>query len=188
MTQKMRRLFLGIPISIDVSKNLEQQVRQFPGRSVPPQNWHLTLHFLGSVEEEKLELIHDALQTLPPGAPFTITFDHLGSFPHPKRAHSLWIGCGEGSPEIQRLVQITGEALSSLGFTIDSRLYTPHLTVRRYSIPHDIVKMIEDHPFSKTSMRVEELILYESILNQGPPQYVKLYTYELGASRPSSHS
>lgn len=188
MTPKVRRLFLGIPIPGDVCKNLEQQVRQFPGRSIPLQNWHLTLHFLGSVEEENVESIHDFLHDLPLGDPFSLIFDHLGAFPQPKRAHSLWVGCGEGASEVQRLVQITGEALSSLGFTIDPRSYVPHLTVRRYSIPNDIVKMIEAHPFLKTSMRVDSLVLYESILNHGPPKYVELYTYKLGASRPASCS
>jgi len=177
---KTRRLFLGIQVPLGVSRHLIGQLLEVPGRIVPPQNWHLTLHFLGAVEDEKLPLIHTSLQSILLGDPFLLTFDHLGAFPNSKRAHSLWIGVGEEAEEVQRVVQLTGDALELLGFEIDQRPHVPHLTVRRFSLPLNIAKLIETLSLKKETMKVDHLVLYESILNQGSPRYVKLYAYDLG--------
>src|SRR5579871_530061 len=161
MASTKRRLFLGIPLPEDVKTHLAKQIEKFPGKIIPLQNWHLTLHFLGNVEEERLTHIHNALQSISLGKPFALTFDHLGGFPHPRRARTLWVGAIEGTDKLRQLVQITGETLATLGFAIDPRPYIPHLTVSRFYRPQHLTDLIKDNPLESISMEVNRFILYE---------------------------
>ena len=55
--ERLRRLFLGVPLDDGVRAMLAQHLRQHhvPGRLVPPDNWHLTIRFLGSVDQISME-------------------------------------------------------------------------------------------------------------------------------------
>lgn len=96
-------------------------------RRVPPQNYHLTLAFLGSVENQRVEAICNAVTGIEV-PPLTLMLDRVGHFPRPK---VLWIGVSRPSEAIQGLVARLWTLLKPLGFDGDSRVFRPHVTVAR---------------------------------------------------------
>lgn len=126
-----------------------------------------------------MPLIHETLVNINLGTVFEIILDHIGAFPKPNKAHSLWIGASVGSQQLTELVHKTGEGLLKLHFSSDSHPYVPHITVQKFKPAHNIRKLIEKHPLQSVSMIVDHLVLYESILDNGVPQYIELYVYPL---------
>lgn len=178
-SQETKRLFLGIPIPIECAEKILAQLSPFKGRMIPIKNWHITLHFLGNVDIEKLSQVFQALQefTWPPS--FSLTLDHLSAFPTPFRAHLLWIGAKRGTRRLQKLVKMLGISLQNIGFSIDSKPYIPHLTVQRFPQPRNIEQKISYHPLQKTSLFIDRVILYESVLSNDTPLYNELYSFKL---------
>lgn len=93
---------------------------------------HLTLKFLGNIEESQVAGI---LQVLEPVGrdqrPFSVDVKGFGVFPHVRGPRVLWMGF---TGEIDRLVRLAGSidtALASLGFSVEEKPYTPHLTLAR---------------------------------------------------------
>ncbi len=101
-------------------------------RWTKPENVHLTLKFLGDVQEEVLEDLCTALAEAVAGhASFDVELTGLGAFPSARRARIMWAGVGAGSEELRSLAEEVDAALAPLGFERERRPYTPHLTLGR---------------------------------------------------------
>jgi len=174
-----KRVFLAIPLPEDLINNLKKLLTTLPGKKVPPEHWHFTLQFMGEIENEPLERLNFILSTLNLGVPFSITLGDFGAFPDARSAKVLWIGVREGVFELNALANKITKALSNEGFEVDTRPYTPHLTLSRFFPPRKMSDWIKSNPLTKGSFRVKEIVLYESILSkgQGPAQYVPLTSY-----------
>ena len=61
-----------------------------PGKVVPPQNWHITLRFIGTIDEVALDRLVAGLDELDLGPRFEVVFGALGAFPRSTRATVLW--------------------------------------------------------------------------------------------------
>lgn len=178
-----RRLFLGIPLTDDVRRHLKSQLHDIPGRAVPSPNWHFTLHFLGDVEEENEKLLIEELKkresNMELGKSFEITVTHLGAFPTLRYAKIMWVGIKKGTEEMTDVAAKIGESLKQLHFKVDERPYVPHLTIARFQRPKNLTGWLEHHSLKSVNMKVEEIILYESILGEGGSQYNKRETFFL---------
>jgi 2'-5' RNA ligase len=98
---------------------------------VRPEGIHLTLKFLGEVDEERVSVMTDALDAARQGVmPFTVKVGRIGAFPDMSRPKVLWAGVdGKGGlMELQRNIE---EALFKLGFEKETRPFSPHLTLCR---------------------------------------------------------
>ena len=71
-----------------------------PGRPVDPDNWHITLRFLGRTEPVQRDLVLADIDEHVAQAPFTLGFGGLGAFPRPGRATVLWLGIEQGADEL----------------------------------------------------------------------------------------
>ena len=101
---------------------------------VAPENVHLTLFFLGDVEESRLGAITDAIEegVSESGVlPFRAAFDGLGVFLSREYIRVLWVGVSEGSEELTRLQERIEGRLTDLGFEPDDHEFTPHATIAR---------------------------------------------------------
>lgn len=105
-------------------------------RWVRPANLHLTLAFLGELEEARLRGLGDALtEASGAGAPFRLQLRGSGCFPPSGKARVAWIGFRD-SPEVVALQGALASALQArVGFEPERRPYRPHLTVCRCSPP-----------------------------------------------------
>ena len=106
---------------------------QIPGiRWVPPENIHLTLKFLGDVEQAIIPDIQTILDLLSARhLPITARFGELDAFPNRKRPRIIWLGVTEGSDHLIDLARDLSRGLTKLGFDPERKRFTPHLTLGR---------------------------------------------------------
>lgn len=92
-----------------------------------PADWHLTLHFIGSVPRQRIDALRSGLAV--PLRPFALRLGQPARWPH-----GLAVLLPEAVPvELQRLHADLGQALQGLGLHVDERPYRPHLTLARHA-------------------------------------------------------
>ena len=139
----MFRAFIAIVLSAEL-KRLISELQAELKRGIPemvsiswirPEAMHLTLRFLGDIEESQVEAITDVLQM---GAaslrPFTLEARGVGGFPSPARARVLWVGLSgdeEGMSALLNLQANIEEGVVTMGCMREDRPFTPHLTLAR---------------------------------------------------------
>ena len=169
----MIRAFVAVELEPQTVQKIAAVIVQLrprmPGiRWLPPANFHLTLKFLGDVDEAKVAPIAAALEReLYPFSCFTINAKGLGVFPDLKRPRILWVGLVGG--ELNALASTVEKALVPFGFAAERRTFAPHLTVGRCrqfdGSPKELGDEIEKwqgHDFGRSN--VDEVILFQSVL------------------------
>lgn len=130
-TRRKRRLFLALWPDVAVRKALASaaaEVREHgSGRPVADQNLHITLAFLGSVDEEVEDCVRTVASQLSAAA-FGLTIDRAGWW---QRSGILWLGPSAGPTALNRLVKSLWAALEPCGFWPDFRDFYPHVTIAR---------------------------------------------------------
>ena len=189
----MIRAFVAVDLEpLTVQKIAEAIVRLRPRmpsiRWLPPANFHLTLKFLGDVDEAKVAPIAAALERdLYPFSSFTINAKGLGVFPDLKRPRILWVGLiGD---ELNVLASKVERVLIPFGFAAEKRAFTPHLTVGRWRQFKGSSKELGDeiakwsgHDFGRSN--VGEVILFQSVLEPEGAVYRPLKTVALTKKAP----
>jgi RNA 2',3'-cyclic 3'-phosphodiesterase len=146
---------------------------------VRPDHMHLTLVFLGEVDESRAApLIADVGVDLPHD-PFDVHFAGIGVFP-PRGAPSvLWLGVAAGAETAVALQRTLGERVRPYGVTLDARPFHPHLTLARYrnSRPSDrqqVMTASRDESAGIATVHVAHVTLYQSRLSSTGPSYTVL--------------
>ena len=151
---------------------------------VRPENLHLTLRFLGQVEEARLHAAAEAVAAATSGfGPFRFVLGGLGAFPTPRTARVVWIGVSHGAEKLASLQAKVEEGLESVGFPPEERAFSAHLTLGRVRGPGHR----EQLAVALTSMPAEplgEMVLHrielmKSDLNPGGPRYSVLQSFPL---------
>lgn len=126
-----RRLFIAIDLPKPESWRLGQLVADAPRgvRSVRPAQLHLTLHFLGDVEDEPRTALQEALGCVRQ-EPFSIAIRGTGVFPPRGRPTVLWAGVAD-SPPLMALHAALAAAIESSGLAVERRPFVPHVTLAR---------------------------------------------------------
>ena len=102
---------------------------------VDPRNLHLTLHFLGEVDEARWPGLREALApALEPGAP-RLALEGWGTFPPRGPARVIWIGVAGGTGALAAAHSALGDRLRRVGMVTEARPFSAHLTVGRVKVP-----------------------------------------------------
>ncbi|HSA59280.1 MAG TPA: RNA 2',3'-cyclic phosphodiesterase [bacterium] len=184
------RSFIAADPSEEVLRNLSSTVQSLAKRTVGfrwvrPEAIHLTLRFLGEIEEEMIATIDGRLAQLAGSfEPMSLEAAGLGFFPGPEKPRIVWAGLtGEIDrlADLQRHVQETVEDLSV--HQEKDRAFAPHLTLAR--IPNfrgasgvsAVLKAASEARFG--AFTVDRLFLYKSRLTPEGASYTKLKEYPL---------
>jgi len=132
------RAFIAIKIPHEIHQAIEQVTAPLRDalpsslvRWIPTKNIHLTLKFLGDISLANVEILTQMLNTEVNQHPaFEIKFEGLGTFPSPKRPRILWIGI-QFPEELTALQHGIEAAAAKLGYPVDNRPFSPHLTIGR---------------------------------------------------------
>jgi 2'-5' RNA ligase len=159
---------LGATIEARATAELERLRALAPhARWVKAEGVHLTLVFLGDVEEARLPSLREALQTVGPlHAPFVLSVGGGGSFGSPAHPRVLWADVRGAKDALKALQADTAAALQPLGFEPEHREYTAHLTLARAKAPRGdpglarCAQALEASDFGEG--RVDRLVLFES--------------------------
>jgi 2'-5' RNA ligase len=149
-----------------------------PGKLVPPNNWHITLKFLGEADRVSYERVLAGLGLVEKLAPFPIRLAGFGAFPKPQKATVVWAGVSDGFEDLSFLNEVTEEAAQSAGFESEERPYRPHLTLSRIRPPVDVRRLV-DEPLD-LRWKNTEVVVYRSHLGRdGAARYEPLEIFTL---------
>jgi 2'-5' RNA ligase len=120
----------------DALLSLTRQLEVIPGgraaRWLSGENLHLTLKFLGDVEDARLRQVCEAVSAVCSlRSPINITVSGLGCFPNTARPRIVWAGITHGTAELVALAEANDVALSHLGFAREPRSFSAHFTLGR---------------------------------------------------------
>lgn len=169
------RIFVAVPVPDEVRHRivavLGEAVDRIPGKVVRPGNWHVTLRFLGEIDEVAYERLIGCLAEAELGERFRLRWGGLGAFPRAERASVLWIGPDRGGEALAELAVAVDAAVDRAGFPAEDRPFHPHLTLSRLRPVEDVSRLVsETAPFG-VSMEVDRVTVYQSRLGSGGAAY-----------------
>jgi 2'-5' RNA ligase len=151
----------------------------WPGRWVAPENYHLTVAFLGSVDPAQLPDVLDAVRVAAPRAKaFDVSLDTVGAFPNPRRPRVVWVGPSVAVPAFGELCRVVRNSLGALGFTFEPHS-DAHVTLARAAGPTVALPSVD--PPRIAPLRVAKLTLYQSFTERAGARYEALERFTLGA-------
>ncbi len=166
------RLFLGLELPDPVKQRLLAVRQPVAGaRWQRADQLHLTLAFLGSVEEQLLPDVRTAARSLPV-KPFDLAVTGLGCFGHPDRPRNLWAGV-QPVEQLAELQDALNERLILSGFTREKRTFRPHITLARFrNNAGSVAHLLKDGERSLAgSFLVHRITLFESLLGESGSVY-----------------
>src|SRR5262249_15515771 len=100
---------------------------------VEPENLHVTLLFLGEVDERDVpEVCKAVTEAAAQQGAFLLSVETAGCFPNVRGPRVLWVGVGEGKQEVCALHDALKKPLLELGcYRREERQYSPHITMGR---------------------------------------------------------
>lgn len=158
---------------------------------VEEENIHLTLLFLGEVEDRALPALCKAVaDCCAQHGPFTLCVESVGCFPNPRRPRIVWVGVGGGSEEVCALHDALEPPLMNLGcYRREDRPYTPHITVGRIKgdrAPGALATALaRQAQWRGGETAVREVCVFSSELTPQGPIYTVLSRAKLGVSSES---
>jgi RNA 2',3'-cyclic 3'-phosphodiesterase len=155
----MSRLFIGLPLSEGTKKSIESvleklEKKHWPVKWEEPDKWHVTIAFLGEVQD--VQKVREVLKAQEQFVSFTLTFRGLGRFPEPgkrrtgARMHGrmqrtvylpagvdtptprvIWVGLKGEVQKLELLAKEIRQQLKTEGVGFDEKTFKPHLTLGR---------------------------------------------------------
>lgn len=197
----MTRTFIAIELSDGVRSHLSRELRRLAQalprlRWVDPDTLHLTLSFLGELDDEQLDnAIQATTDTAAEAKPFTLHIGSLGTFGPPRSPRVIWSGVTGDMPRLLGLQKQLTARLAEQGFPPEERPYSPHLTLARIKdalthqelatlqrlIPPTLATHARQHTTARASdkdhhtvISVEHLSVMKSELLRDGPRYTCL--------------
>lgn len=166
------RLFVALPIPVEVKAELARLQTPLEGVAwAPPQQFHVTLRFLGDVDAERWPAMQERLAAIRV-EPFILPIEDVGVFPPKGPPRTLWAGTGRGHPRLFQLRQRLDDALLAAGVNFDVRTFHPHVTLGRAAESAVLpVKtwLLRHAEFEAAPFRIEGFGVYASrLLPAGP--------------------
>jgi 2'-5' RNA ligase len=177
----MIRLFVGFRVPETLRMSLSALGGGVPGaRWVQPENYHLTLRFIGEVEEGVAEDIDMTLAAI--AAPsFAVEIAGIGQFGKGSKARALWAGIVP-SAALNHLQAKVEAAIVGAGLPDEQRKFTPHITLARLkAAPADRVErfVVDNAGFRAGPMPVDRFTLFSSFLSSSGAIYTPEVDYDL---------
>jgi 2'-5' RNA ligase len=149
---------------------------------VKPAVLHVTIKFIGELEEPAVEQLKPLLE--PPIAmpPFEVQWRGIGTFPSNRHPRALWLGVINGAAQLAALESEVSRRLSGIDVELDERALLPHLTLGRVKMPGagiDWPKVLQACEVRNVTSRVDRVTLYRSKLSQYGPNYTELVSAPL---------
>ena len=183
------RTFIAIDLTPEIRTELSNLVRQLrPAGTdvkwVAPNNYHLTLKFIGETGEKEVEIIKSIINELAKRhRQFPLAFKGTGSYPQGQsRLRVIWVGVSGGA-ELLALQKDLEESLKKENFSADDRPFSPHLTIGRVRYPQKQEKLkAELDQLSQKDfglMPVKEITFFQSVLRPEGPEYKVISRHHL---------
>ncbi|HIE41289.1 MAG TPA: RNA 2',3'-cyclic phosphodiesterase [Candidatus Aenigmarchaeota archaeon] len=175
------RCFIAINLPNEIKKEIWKISKKIPEegiKKVTEENLHITLKFLGEVDNNQIEKIKYNLKEIKFNK-FCVKLTGIGFFPNKNFIRVVWVSVGEGKEEIKKLQKMIDEKLLRLKFNKE-KIFEPHLTIARIKFlkNKEFLKELEKIKFNYT-LEVESFELMHSILQKKGPIYKKIESFDL---------
>ncbi|MBI5055953.1 MAG: RNA 2',3'-cyclic phosphodiesterase [Nitrospirae bacterium] len=184
------RSFIAIELSeaaIAALSGLQHELKKSGAdvRWVRTEGIHLTLRFLGNIEDKDADKIVKIIEgTCKKYTAFNLELRGAGVFPNMKSPRVLWVGV-TGNGAFIKLQQEIEDGMASLGFEKEDRRFTPHLTLGRFrsmSGKDALLNAIESHKESRLGViEVRAVYLMRSDLSPAGAKYTRVAEIPLGS-------
>jgi len=190
------RLFVALEIGAEVRDRLAALIEELRGADaaaaknrahwVRAENLHVTLKFIGNVDDGRLDAIRSALSEVRPGNVVEMRFRGLGFFPDDRRPRVLWAGV-EATPDLASLADEIDARLGQLDIPRETRKFAPHLTLARFDPPgisgelHTATMQYTSRDFGM--VRTGKFHLFESKTPATGAEYTRLSSFAFGEAK-----
>ncbi|MDV7340537.1 RNA 2',3'-cyclic phosphodiesterase [Terasakiella sp. A23] len=176
----MLRLFIGLELPIAIQDRLEPLCSGLrDARWVTPHNMHITLGFVGDVDEGAARDLHETLGDIR-FDPFELYLSEVDCFAHKKQPTIVWAGVKGDLDALHHLYSKTLKAIELAGLEPERRKYKPHVTLARMKqMPKEkLLSYMEANNFFKTdSFEVSHFAQFRSHLTRHGADYEVLARY-----------
>ena len=175
------RAFIAVPISDEVKEKVEpfRKALEVEGvKVVEPENLHITLFFLGEIDERRTAEVMAAMGRITVQK-FGLNFSGAGVFPNPNFIRVVWVGCE--SKELNDVYNALAPSISKMGYELEG--FSAHLTIARVKSPaakekvKAAVAKFRDARFG--SCIVDRIVLFKSTLTPKGPVYEEVFVKAL---------
>lgn len=168
-----QRLFFALWPELEFARHLygiAGKKMRGEGRRVVPENIHLTLAFLGSVDASFRQCAEQAASGVRTAA-FVLPLEQVGCW---SRSGILWAGPVRTPEPLLQLVQVLNAGLAGCGYEPETRPYAAHLTLAR-----KVRRCHQGHPIEPLEWEVRRFCLVESHTHSEGARYEILRAWEL---------
>lgn len=153
-------------------------------KMVEMENLHITLKFLGSTDEKKIDEIESVMRRSTEGMqPFVVKLKGVGFFPNERKIRVIWIGI-EDEGKLVKIAKDMEEGLARIGFSREEKEFSPHLTIARVKSQkrkEELLRIIDKYRrFEFGEIEVSNIRLKKSELTPKGPIYTTLREVKLG--------
>lgn len=179
------RLFVALDIPEETRSAIHELISRLQSvaraaRWVRPEGIHITLKFIGGVEDDRLAEIKEHLSRVPHREVIPVTLRNFGFFPNEKRPRVFFVGIESGKPLAELAAEIETR-LAEVKIPKEERAFTPHLTLARFKASEGVAQMqkmlalMPSRDFG--AMNASQFHLYQSVLKSNGAVYTKLASY-----------
>jgi 2'-5' RNA ligase len=175
-------------IAVDLSKSIRDKTVALQNtlaktgadvKWVEPANLHVTLLFLGEVDDRQVpEVCRLTANCVGAHPAFSMQVESVGCFPNPRRPRVVWVGVGAGFEAISAIHDALEIEFDDLGFRREERRYTPHITLGRVKSEGPNEKLVEalakNAAWKGGETQVTEIHVMSSELSPHGPAYTVL--------------
>jgi 2'-5' RNA ligase len=177
----MMRLFVGLALPAEFAARVSQIMNGLPGaRWVEPSTLHLTLRFIGEVDEHEAAILDEALSSIK-RPPFELQVMGCGIFAQRHGPEAVWLGVASTPPLID-LQGAVERACVRAGHAPEERRFRPHITLARLKdTPQPrLQSFVAGNNLFKEMVPVTHFTLFSSVLRQEGAAYTPENAYLLG--------
>ena len=181
-----KRLFIALNIPSDIKERAGWlidglAVKNKGARWISPAGLHLTLHFLGDLDEAQSKSVQKIMQDLAERfGQMRFALESIGAFPDIQRPRVIFLKAKQrGNESVFELQNLLGEELKKIGLNIDHRLWHPHLTLGRVNDPDFVFQIPPELGILPLKFKVSTCDLMESELTPQGTKYKQVASFEL---------
>lgn len=174
------RLFIGLLLESKAQEQLAGFYIHFKDvKFVKKENLHITMQFLGDLEETLLEAVKEAIDKACEGFnEFEISNTRISAFPSVRKAKAVWVNVDKGAGAVKKLFRNIEKCIEGIKYEREERAFIPHVTIAKSKQGVDISKQAAEMKFDFISM-ARKVVLYKSDLEPSGPVYTKIYERSL---------
>lgn len=191
------RLFVAVDVGDTVRREVTRVVTTLTGKLeaartppkvvwVKPASLHVTIRFIGEVDETEVARLQELMSRPIDVAPFDIEWRGIGAFPSHRHPRALWLGVINGAAPLALIeAEVSRRLAAAAPIELDGRALLPHLTLGRIKMAGagvDWPKLLQSVEVKRATSRIDRVTLYRSELSRGGPHYTGLASAPLNGS------